>query len=252
MRYLAVARLRLWTALRSATPIFILAALPPLMAAAFESMPEPLFRAAADELLAPIAKAALFAWLIHGGIMVAACEAFGSRRLRSDLTSLPSDLMDSAPVGPVPRFWGEVLGIFCAALTIHACCLPLLAVAAVLSPLPTAAFVWIEAGIIALMILGSAGAAWKRLAPPTRWNTTRTASAGILFLILLLLALYATTTWGGLGDSLAAFIITPSMRAWAAVTASVENPLLLGVLLSMLYFGYLLYYFNSTRKPAQA
>lgn len=252
MRYLAVARLRLLTTVRSATPIFILAALPPLLAAAFESIPEPLFRAAADELLAPIAKAALFAWLIHGLVVGVACEAFGNRRVRPDLTSLPSDLMDSAPVGPRPRFWGEALGTFAAASTIHACCLPLLAAAAVLSPLPTAAFAWIEAGIIALMILGSAGAAGKRLAPVTPWTATRTARSGILSLILFLLVLLATTNWEAFRDSLAAFIITPSMRAWAAVTASVENPLLLGVLLSLLYAGYLLYYLNSTRRPAQA
>jgi hypothetical protein len=253
MRYLAVARFRLLTTIREATGVFIIAALPPLFAAAFEATPEPLFRAAADELLGEFARAALLAWLFHAFVIVTASEAFGSMRLfRVDATSLPPDLMDSAPIRPLTRFWGEVLGVFAVTATIHAACLPLLAMVAVLSPLPTAVFAWIEVGIIVLMILGSAGAAWKRLAPRTQWSATRTARSGILFLILVFIALFATTNWIAFRDSLFAFLGTPSMPAWAAVARSVENPLLLVVLWLLLYAGYLLYYVNATRKPAEA
>jgi hypothetical protein len=253
MRYLAVARFRLLTTIRESTGVFVFAAVPALIAMVFEATPEPLFRAAADELLGVFARVALVAWLFHAFIIITASEAFGSRRLfRVDATALPPDLMDSAPISPIERFWGETLGIFAATATIHAACLPLLAVVAVLSPLPTVVFAWIEAGIVALMILGSAGAAWKRLAPRTRWATTRTARSGILFLILFFLTLFATTHWTTFRDSLAAFIFTPSMRSWAAVANAVESPLLLAILWLLLYGGYVLYYLNASRKPAEA
>jgi hypothetical protein len=253
MRFLAVARLRLLTTIREATAVFIFAMVPALIAVAIETTPEPLFRAAADELLGVFASVALVAWLFHAFIIITASEAFGSMRLfRVDATALPPDLMDSAPIGPLERFVGETLGVFGATATIHAACLPLLAVVAVLSPLPTVVFAWIEVGIIAMMILGSAGAAWKRLAPRTQWAATRTARSGILFLILFLVTLFATTRWQTFRDSLVAFIITPSMRAWAVVTNAVESPLLLVTLWLLLYGGYLLYYLNASRKPAEA
>src|SRR5439155_12746511 len=159
MRYLAVARFRMLTTIREATWVFVFAMVPGLFAAIFEATPEPLFRAAADELLGEFARIALVAWIFHAVVIVAASETFGSMRLfRVDATALPPDLMDSAPITPTQRFWGETLGVFAATATIHIACLPLLAVIAVLSPLPTVVFVWIEAGIVAWMILGSAGA----------------------------------------------------------------------------------------------
>lgn len=252
MRYVAVARFRLLTTIRSATPIFIIAAIPPLLAAIYQSMPEPLFRAAADEVLGPLARAAVVAWLFHGLLVVAASEASGSKQpFRVDPMSLLPDLMDSVPIGPLPRFWGEALGIFTATLTIHICCLPLLAAVAVLSPLPTIFFVWMEAGILALMTLTSAAGAWKRLAPRTQWGATRVARSGLLFFILLVFVLFATTKWTTFRDSWFMFLITPSTRTWDAVAAAVENPTLLVVLLLLLYVGYMAYFVNSARKPAQ-
>ena len=252
MRYLAVARFRLLTTIREATGVFVFAALPPLFAAIFEIMPEPLFRAGADELLGEFARVALLAWLFHTFVIVAASEASGKRLFRVDATALPPDLMDSVPIGPLERFWGETLGTFAATATIHIACLPLLALVAVLSPLPTVVFAWIEAGIVPLMILASAGAAWKRLAPRTRWSATRTARSGILFVILSFVTLSATTQWQAFRDSAFAFVFFPSMRAWAAVARSVENPMLLVLLWLLLYTGYILYYVNATRKPAEA
>ena len=253
MRYLAVARLRMLTTIRQATGVFIFAMLPPIVAAIFEAVPEPLFRAAADELLGEFARTAFVAWMFHAFVIVMASEAFGSLRLlRDDATALPPDLMDSAPITPIERFWGETLGVFAATVMIHIACLPLLTVVAVLSPLPTIVFVWIEVVIVALMILGSASAAWKRLAPRTQWSATRTARSGILFLILFIITLRVSTYWQAFRDSAFAFLFTPSLRAWSAVANSVENPPLLIILWIALYGGYLLYYINSTRKPAEA
>src|SRR5438132_276629 len=70
MRYLAVARFRLLISIREATPGFIMAAVPPLLAGWYETMPEPLFRAAADELLGRFARAAMLGWVFHALIIV--------------------------------------------------------------------------------------------------------------------------------------------------------------------------------------
>ena len=122
MRYLAVARFRMLTTIREASSVFAFAMLPPLIAVLFEAMPEPLFRATADELLGVFARIALAAWLFHAFIIVLASETFGSMRLlRVDATVLPPDLMDSAPMTPIERFWGETLGVFAATATISVC-----------------------------------------------------------------------------------------------------------------------------------
>ena len=253
MRYLAVARFRLLTTIRSATPIFLVAAAPALIGALIESMPEPLYRSEADGMMRVTAIASVFAWLFHSFVMLMSCEAFGNLRLlRPDLTSLPSDLMDSAPIGPTERFWGEALGIFAATLIIHVCCLPLLAADAALSPLPIGLFLWMEAGLVGMLILASASAAWKRLAPRTKMSATRTMRSGLLFFILVLILFSATTNWVAFRDALAEFAGGPSMNSWARVTATVENPLLLLLLFSLLYASYLFYYVVSTRKPVQA
>lgn len=253
MRYLAVARFRLLTTIRSATPIFLVAAVPPLIGAAIESIPEPLFRSEADLYMRVHAIAGLFAWLLHSLVLLMSCEAFGNLRLlRPDLTTLPSDLMDSAPIGPSQRFWGEALGIFTATLVIHVCCIPLLAIDAALGPLPMSLFLWIEAGLITMLVLASASAAWKRLAPRTLMSATRTMRSGLLFFILVLILFRATTEWVAFRDALAEFAGGPSMNAWARVSATVESPLLLLLLFSLLYASYLFYYVASTRKPARA
>ena len=254
MRYLAVARFRLLSSIREATSAFIIAAVPPLLAAVNETTPEPLFRATADELLGTFARAAMLGWVFHAMFIFAISQGFGSMRLfRADQTSLPTDLMDSAPIRPLERFWGEALGVFAATATIHAACLPLLAVVAVLSPLPTIIFAWLEVAIIVLMIFGSAGAASKRLAPRNKWSASRTARSGILFLILFFVTLSVTTKWQVFRDSFMQFLLlNPSMRTWAAVAGAVENPVLLITLWLLLYAGYILYYANAARKPAEA
>ena len=253
MRYLAVARLRLMTAVRQATPILLIAAVPPTGALLFEAMPEPLFRASADEVLETMARAAMLAWLIHGAILVVACEAFGTLQLmRPGSSAAQSDLLDSAPIGHLPRFWGEALGIFATTLSIHLCCLPLLATAAILSPLPTIFFAGVEAVTIAFVALGSAVGASKRLAPVTRWSATRSARSGALFVTLFLAALLATTEWEKFRDAIGEFLIVPSVRHWAAVTSAIARPSLLAILIAILYGGYILFFVRSARTRAEA
>ncbi|HYS52825.1 MAG TPA: hypothetical protein VER58_03545 [Thermoanaerobaculia bacterium] len=254
MRYLAIARFRLLTTIRTATPVFVIAILPPLIGAIAESTSEPQFGAGAQSPQRLHAVIALLTWLFHAAFLLAASEASGNlRTFGPDQTALPGDLMDSAPIRPSARFWGEAGGILAATAIIHACCLPLLAMVAALSPLPTRLFLWIEAGIIALMILGSTGAAWRRLAPRTKFSGTRTVRSIILFFILFFCVLFASTRWIAFRDAVAEYFPSPSMRAWAQVVSAVDNPFLLLFLLALLYVGYIgFYYIYSTRDPARA
>ena len=254
MGYLAVARYRLLTTIRSAMPIFLVALLPAIVAGIVESTPEPDFIAQLEQRLAMNATVSLLAWLIHAAVLILSCEAMGNVKLRrADGTTSASDLMESVPIHPRERFLGEATGIFGATIIIHVCCLPLLAVAAALGPLPTRVFAWIEAAFIALLLLASAGAAWKRLAPHSKWSATRVMRSGALFFILVFCALVVSTEWETFRDSAFRFVVAPSMRTWAHAASAVDNPPLLAMLLTLLYAGYFLFYYQqSTREPAEA
>lgn len=254
MRYLAIARFRLLTTIRSATPLFVLAVLPVLLALIVESTSEPNFPNAADMWLRMNAFVALVAWIAHGSLVMLAAEAFGNLRpFGPDQSTPQSDLMDSAPVGARTQFYGESIGNLGAVAIIHVCCLPLLALVAALSPLPTRWFVNMEAVIIVLMILAGTGGAWKRLAPPTKWSRSRTARTGLLFYTLFLFGFLATTRWEAFRDSAIGFVASPSVRAWGRVASAVENPEWLIIWLVLLYAGYLAFYYrSSTRNRAAA
>jgi hypothetical protein len=256
MRYLAIARFRLLTTIRAANALFAVAAIAAIGPAALNSfMPDEVFRAGADDFLGLAATTAVIAWIAHALILAFACDAFGNvTLLRTQITSLqtdgPADLMDTAPIKPGARFWGEAAGILAAAMTIHICTLPVLVLVAALSPLPTAMFIAAEAAIIALVVLASTGGAWKRRAPRTKWSGTRGARSAVLFAILLLLAIKHTTEWEVFRDSLVRFVREPSPAVWLAVSNAVENPTLLFVLLSLLYAGYMAFYYSSSVRTA--
>jgi len=251
MRYLAIARYRLLTTIREATPIYIVAMLPPVGAAFVQTLIESSFRGGPDSLLAFHAQIALFAWCFHAAFLFIATEAFGSLKIsRSEDAAVASDLMDSVPLSPNARFFGEMLGVFETTLLIHACCLPMLALVAALSPLPARVFLWLELLIIAVIALGSPAAAWKRTARPSKMSATRNLRSGILFLILVAAIFYVSTRWDSFRDAAFAFLGTPSLRAWDRVVATIENPIVLIVSIAALYSAYLaFYYVSSTRDP---
>jgi hypothetical protein len=256
MRCLAIARFRFLMTLRTATPIFVICVLPALVVAwILGSAPEPYFRYGADTLLGDNATYAFLAWIAHAIILSLACLASGNVKRPvdpADTTALP-DLMDTTPVGAETRFWGEMLGTLGATSVIHVCCLPLLAAVAALSPLPTRLFATAEGTIVALMVLASTGAAWQRRAPQTRFSGTRTARSAIVFAILFISALLLSTRWEDFRDSAVVFLTRPSMQVWREVASAVENPLLLTILWSLLYAGYIYYYYASaTRNTARA
>jgi hypothetical protein len=255
MGVLAIARFRFLTIVRTGTPIFILGAVPALLAMAPLSVAEPTFRATAERLLPINANASLAAWLLHGILLGLATLSTGKvKSPHNDVVArVIPDLMDTAPVAPPSRFWGEALGTLGAAAIVHACCLPLLAAVAVLSPMPTAAFVSIEIGTLAFLALAAAGAAWQRRAPRTKWSATRGTRNAVLVGILLLLSVRVSTTqWDAFRDALAQFVFPrTSMQTWADVARAVDRPMLLAALVAMLYAGTIAYYYvSATRKRA--
>lgn len=257
MRSLAIARFRLLTTIRKATPLFVLAfwaALGPLVLTS--PLSDGSFRADADSLLGTAATAAVFAWIAHALLLVVVCDAFGRdsslrTQLASQETDGPADLMDTAPIGLRARFWGEAAGILAAAMIIHLCTLPLLVLGAALSPLPTSMFLVGEAVTIALVVLASAGAAWKRRAPRTKWSATRGPRSALLFVLILLVSIRQTTQWEVFRDSFVDFVRQPTPHAWSTVFHAVENPFLLCVLLLSLYYGYLAFYYSSSVRMAR-
>jgi hypothetical protein len=253
MRYLAIARFRLLTIIRTASGIFLIAAIPVGFFAMMISMPEPDFRGVAEHLLRENARAAVVAWFFHALIICFAAMMSGKVKTPDDdgmpLTAVP-DLMDSAPISLGARFWGEALGTFGAMGIVHVCCLPLLAAVVALNPLPTTVFVWFEATMLALLFLASASAAWQRRAPRTKFSGTRGPRNAAVIATLFIFALMLTTRWAAFRDALENFLAHRiSMPAWRELAASVSNPLLLAILLALLYAGCLAYYYaGSTRQ----
>jgi hypothetical protein len=252
MRVVALARFRLLTIVRKGTPMFVIGIVPPLLSAIPLSVSEPVFRVAANGILTLNATVAMAGWLLHGLLLSAACLTSGKVKTLYDDVALREvpDLMDTAPVAPADRFHGEVLGTFGAGVIVHAACLPLLAAVASLSPLPLTLFTSIEAGTIALLFLASAGAAWQRRAPRTRFSGTRGARNAALFLTLAILAARASTAhWETFRDAFLTFVtLRASMRAWNDVVHALDNPPLLFALLSLLYAGNIAYYFVSSTR----
>ncbi|HUP49785.1 MAG TPA: hypothetical protein VNA04_13445 [Thermoanaerobaculia bacterium] len=254
MRVVAVSRFRLLTMVRTATPLFLLAVLPPAAAAVGLSIPEPVFRDGADFFLAVNAFAAMLAWLLHTAVLSFAALMSGKVRTAHDFVIMEGvpDLMDTAPVSDGARFWGEALGTFATAALVHLCCLPLLAAIFVLSPLPTIMFVWMEAAALALFVLAGAGAAWQRRARRTKYSGSRGPRNVFAVALLALAAVLLTTQPRAFRDALLEFFANrPSMRSWSEVVGTIESPVLLVTLLALLYAGTIGYYYlTATRRRA--
>lgn len=186
------------------------------------------------------ARTAGIVYILHLALLVAACDLFGTPR-RSRGGPGAADLTETAPITPFERFFGDALGIFQCIAMVHLCALPMLALAVALSHQPTAIFFWSEALVIAVMILGSAGASWK-LRSTGRWVRTRSARSIVVFLIVVLIVLMSTTRWTTFRDALAGSILDPAPGRWNDVRAAVVNAPLLFALLAILYAGYILYF----------
>ena len=253
MRYLGIARLRLLMTTRTWSPIFVLAVLPPAIAAIAVAAVEEFFLHDAEFQLPMNAAAASLSWTLHA-IFLAAATAFSGSVTRSRegaATVHVPDLLDTVPIGQGPRFWGDALGTFAATGVIHVCCLPLLAVVAAVSPLPLGLFLGLETGVLALLILASAGAAWQRSTAATKSGAARMA-IGFFEVVLFLVILWMTTNMRAFRDAMLNFLMSrPSPAGWSDVVAAVEQPAAFVALVALLYAGTMLYYhFSSTSRRA--
>jgi hypothetical protein len=252
MRHLAIARYRLLTTIRGANWVFaislgvallFLAGSPAVHDAASEVRIDPW---GAAHLAATIAIAC---YLLHTAIVFGGCLAFGSSRMSRANAGEVADLMDTAPLTSGIRFWGDALGTFAAAMIVHLCTLPLLALAVALSPLTTGAFVKIELAIVALLILGGTASSWKLHAPASKWSQTRAPRSAATFLILLIVVLVTNTRWEAFREAAANVVSEPAPRHWAELVAAIDSPPLLLLQLFLLLAGFIaFYYFHAVRS----
>ena len=243
MRSLALARYRLLTTIRSAwwvyATLMVCAVLPMILGTGLFKMPYEGWRSITD-LMSSSASAVTGIYLLHLIVIVLACNVFGTPR--PAIEGRPaSDLTETVPITPRDRFLGDAAGILGCILAVHASTVPLLALAIVLSPLPTAMFFWLELITLAIAILASVGASWK-LRSSGRWVRTRSARSIAVFGILLGVILGLNTRKGFAEAFVWFFLTQPSTGSWRAVVKTVANPsMLLGSLL-VLYAGFISYY----------
>jgi hypothetical protein len=252
MRHLAIARYRLLTTIRGANWVFAIslgAALVFLLASPSLRVDESEFRRYPQGNAEVTATLALFCYVLHAIILFLNCLAFGSAgRSRSEAKE-SSDLIDTAPLTPGIRFWGDALGAFTAALIVHLCTLPLLALAVALSPITNGAFVRIELAIVAFLLLGGAAASWQLHAPPSKWSQTRAPRSAATFLILLIITLIVNTRWEAFRDALGVLMAETSPGHWADLVAAIDSPPLLLIQLVLLFGGFIaFYYFHAVRS----
>jgi hypothetical protein len=253
MRPLAIARFRLWTTIRSATPFVTFAAAPPIVALLVNTFfaLSPLMMSP-DLMLRIGATAAMASWLFHAFLMVGLAHQFGQRPVTLNAPVPPGDLIDSAPISPAHRSTGEFTGIFTSALLIHVACLPLLAVVAALSPLPSVFFACFEGLILSALILASASAAWRMAVLGHSRSGMRAARNAGLFILLALIITIGTTRPVAFRDGAFQFVIAPSMAAWSRLLATIEYPVAMVTMLLTLYGAYLAFFgLSAFGKSAQ-
>lgn len=243
MRGLALARYRLLTTIRSAwwvyATLMACAAVPIILGTGLFKSPFDAWQSVAERMFAS-ATVVTGVYLMHVIVIVLACNAFGTPR--PAIEGRPAaDLTETVPITPRERFLGDAAGILGCILAVHACTVPLLALAVVLSPLPTAVFFWLELITLAIAVLSSAGASWK-LRSSGRWIRTRTARSIATFGILLA-AILGFNTRSGFTEAFVWFFLTqPSTSTWRAVEKTVPNPSMLFASLLLLYLGFISYY----------
>jgi hypothetical protein len=242
MRYVALAKLRVLTRVRTASALFAIAAIPSLVYCVLTaSLSENEYRAVMPFYAGVIAPLSILLWILHAGIVLIGAESSGQLHPLREGAEW-SDLMETIPIGPSGRFLGEAFGSVATNLTIHLCSLPLLAMVAVLSPLPLSAFVWLELATLALFALAGGAAAWKRCARPSKWSGTRMARSGLLFWILFWFILYQSSRWEEVVSLLSQFPARPLRQTWAGIIAAIDGPQFAG-LLALLCISYITFYY---------
>ena len=186
------------------------------------------------------AQSVVIAYIFHLLLMLQASVFVAAPRRRRD-GSRSADLTETVPISSAQRFLGDALGVLACTLVMHVCILPLLALSIALSPVSSWIFLWCELILLAFMILGAAGASWKRrVAGP--WGRARTVGNVALFATLLILVVAVTTRWGQFWERASYYVSEPTPLRWMQLSREVMNPPLLTTLLLTLYLGFLAFY----------
>ena len=193
---LALARYHLLSGIRNAHAVFLFTVLCALLPI-FVSL-DPLGQAMWDrtQAMRVAVQVVVAVYLAHLLLVVAASTVVARRGSGPQIV----DLTETVPITPFGRYIGHVLGVLGCTFAIHACTLPLLAVAFILSPLQSPVFWWWELVIVALLILSAAGEAWKRQFTGPGGRARTAANIG-LFLAMLMLVVASTTRWAPFRDA---------------------------------------------------
>jgi hypothetical protein len=244
MRILALARYRLLRTIRSASPIFALAfvaAAVPVAGAGHAFQPSFGAWEEMESFLSTTALAVTWSYGLHLLVLLAAAGVLATRRRSPEGHEL-LDLTETVPATSWDRFLGDAAGILAALLCIHACVLPILGLAVVLSPLPAATFFWLELVVLAVAVFVSAGAA-ANLHAVTKWRQTQLARSFATFIVLAIMILRFTTRGQAFADAAwFSFLVRPSPPTWNALMATVPNPAVLFACMLLLYAGFLAWY----------
>lgn len=243
MRYLAIARYRFLTTIRAAAWSFalsLLAALLFILGTGILFIPERAFFWSADELLPRAAALFTASYFVHTLILIVAFNTFGA--VRND-PSAKGNLLDTAPALPRHRFAGDALGIFASVMSIHLCTLPLLALSLCLSPYPMRYFFIPELLIVALLVIGSAGASYKLHTSPVNWGgKSTTGRTGALLGVFFFMILAVTGRLKDLFETAVRAMVQPTPQGFSQIADAVDDPFLLAILMLLVYGGFLLFY----------
>jgi hypothetical protein len=194
----------------------------------------------------------LMIYLIQAFGLGFASLAFGTTTRRAE-TSTAADLLDTAPVSPQSRFWGDAVGIFATQVAIHVALLPIFAVAFAVSPWPVRGFVYLELSSLLVFFFTACHASWLLRGATSRWSRTRAARSAAIFGILLLTILISTTRWEDLLYGWVTLMSQVDPRAIHTMTEAFDNPALSVLLLTLLYGGFIAFYFlHSVRTMEKA
>jgi hypothetical protein len=199
--------------------------------------------------MARAADALLVAYFLHVLILWVAADVLANvTNTWGEWVDRP-DLLDTVPISRGSRFRGETAGILATLVVIHLATLPLLVFVGILSPMGTPAIVALEGLVAVVMLFSSAAAAWKMRASRDAWARSRTLRALGVAGLLMLGVIFLTTRPAAFRDAAGAFLNEPAPRTWAAVAASVDNPLLLFVSLFACLGGALLFFYLQSTRP---
>lgn len=254
MRVLALARYRFLLSLRSPTMagafwgtgiavVLITAAMVSLVAA----MPFPY-----SERYRTTASVFLYLYMMHVTAVVLATVALGMTQRQAD-SSPASSLVETAPVTHVAAFWGDTLGIFAAAASVHLLWLPLIAVTFAITPYPALALLGVETLLLAAILLVSCAGAWSLRSDSWRLAMARlTRGMSLVVLVMVVALVLMTKSLRVFGDAISGFQMNPGAAAWSQIVASMSSPAAVPVVFAVVYLALITFFsLDAARRAAR-